>query len=110
MSAKQNIALTSIKSHAGNKEKGVYPRQEAQVLQVLTRPMTAREVRDHIAKRWQHLELSSVHRAINYCRTRTKEIVICGEKKCPTTNKTVRLYEAAKEEKKEGSSAALNNR
>lgn len=95
----RDTSITSVWSH--HEEKGNYPKQEKQVLQILSEKtaMTARAIRAEIGKRWKWLELSSVHRAINTLRNENR-IKVAKIDKCPTTNKRVRYYALAK--KKEG--------
>lgn len=95
----RDTAITSIWS---NDEEGPnYPKQEKQVLQILSenKAMTARAIRAEMAKRWEWLELSSAHRAINTLRNENR-IKIAKLDKCPTTKKRVRYYALA--QKKEG--------
>ena len=101
MSTKRNTAITSVLSHLDEQEKGSYPKQAQQVLHVLAgRELNARQIRAEIARRWDYLELSSCHRAINTLM-RSEAIEVAKLDKCPTTKKTVRFYRIT--QKKRGS-------
>lgn len=95
----RDTSITSVWSH--HEEKANYPKQEKQVLQILSenKAMTARAIRAVMGKRWKWLELSSAHRAINTLRNENL-IKVAKLDKCPTTNKRVRYYTLA--QKKEG--------
>lgn len=96
----RDTQITSVLSH--HEEKANYPKQEQQVLTILSEskaPLTARAIRAEMARRWRFIELSSAHRAINTLK-RERQLYRAKIDKCPFTRKRVSFYALA--QKKEG--------
>lgn len=88
----QSIALTSILSRDGEKKKGKFSDQEAQVMAVLSndRIFTSREI--HYRMTRPPSDISSTRRAINTLKNRGM-VYTYDRQKCKTTGKLVRRYQ-----------------
>lgn len=74
-------------------EENNFPRLQDQVLAILENspPMTARAIRDAMAKRWQWIELSSISGILNALH-KEKMLIEAKIDPCPITKRKVRYH------------------